>query len=134
MRFQTIPSMHTQNASIQTTAAHGQRDGNIDHPDQLLMALEMSGPNSNGSEKPDPLAFSTGDPESEAPVTGVPGDDVDGVLLVVDAGLNPTEELQRPNISFTYTRKNGLLSQCGYIIFTLMMMMRRHSSLSLQRR
>jgi hypothetical protein len=103
MCFQTIPSTHAQNASIQTTAAHGQPDGNIDHPDHLLMAPEMSGPNSNGSEKPDPLAFSTGDPESEsdAPVTGVLDDDVDGVLLVVDAGLNPTEELQRWNISFT---------------------------------
>jgi hypothetical protein len=56
----------------------------------------------------------------------------------VDVGLNPTEELQRWNISFTYTCKSGLLSQCSYSIFTLMMMMmmmmHRHSFLSLQRR
>jgi hypothetical protein len=38
MRYQTIPWMHAQNASIQTTAAHGQQGGNIDHPDRLLMA------------------------------------------------------------------------------------------------
>jgi hypothetical protein len=112
--------MHAQNASIQTTAAHGQRGGNIDHPDRLLMAPEMSRPNSDDSEKPDPFAFSTGDPESEsdALVTGVLDDDV-GVLLVVDVGLNPTEELQRRNISFTYTCKSGLLSQCSYSIFHL---------------
>jgi hypothetical protein len=82
MRYQTIPWMHAQNASIQTTAAHGQQGGNIDHPDRLLMAPEMSGPNSDGSEKPDPLAFSTGDPESEsdALVTGVLDDNVGSII------------------------------------------------------
>jgi hypothetical protein len=88
--------MHVQNASIQTRAAHGQRRGKIDHPDHLLAAApEMSDPNSNGSEKPGPLEFSTGDPksESDALVTGLLDDSADGVLLGVDAGLYPTVEL-----------------------------------------
>ncbi|TVU27174.1 hypothetical protein EJB05_29761, partial [Eragrostis curvula] len=93
MRFQTLPSMHAQNASIQTTAGHGQH-----HPDHLLAAPEMSDPNT-APEMPDPLAFSTGDPESEsdALVTGLLDDGVDGVLEA-DAGLYPTVELQRWNI------------------------------------
>jgi hypothetical protein len=46
----------------------------------------MSGLNSDGSEEPAPLAFSTGDLESE------PDDDDNGVA--VEAGLYPTVELQ----------------------------------------
>lgn len=70
--------MCAQNARIQARAA--QWDGEIDlQPLPTLTAPGMSGPNSKGSEEPDPLEFSTGDPESE------PGGVDNG--LAVDAGL-----------------------------------------------
>lgn len=87
--------MCTQNASIQTTAAHGQRDRDIGlQPLPVLAAPGMTDPNSDDSEEPDPLAFSTGDPDSEpdAVVTGLPDNDDDGVVEA-GAGLYPTVEL-----------------------------------------
>lgn len=84
--FQTIP-LHTK-CRIQSRAAHNQWGGLIDlQASPVSAAPGMSGPNSDGSEKPDPLAFSTGDPESE------PDDDGNGVAVA--AGLYPTVELQR---------------------------------------
>lgn len=79
--------VHTK-CRIQSRAAHNQWGGLIDlQASPVSAAPGMSGPNSDGSEKPDPLAFSTGDPESE------PDDDGNGVAVA--AGLYPTVELQR---------------------------------------
>jgi hypothetical protein len=78
--------MHTE-CRIQTRAAQDQWSGLIDlQPLSMSTAPGMSGLNSDGSEEPAPLAFSTGDLESE------PDDDDNGVA--VEAGLYPTVELQ----------------------------------------
>jgi len=67
-------------------AAQAQWGGLIDlQALSMSTAPGMSGLNSDGSEEPAPLAFRTGDPESE------PDDDANGVA--VEAGLYPTVEL-----------------------------------------
>lgn len=88
--LQNIPFMYAV-ASKEKKAVQDQQEGEIERqPLPVLAAPGMSDPKSDDPEEPEPLAFSTDDPESEPDVvTGL----VDGVVGVVDAGLYPAVEL-----------------------------------------